>query len=207
MGQKTRIIYAQADPEPGGIVWGLGENLPISRGDIQTVSFAKNNSYDVTVELIDNTTFGLEFDSTNPLWAKEGSGCPQTSGITANDIPKGSVGFPKRGNGTDDRSRLIFKNTNQKKGTIGYQLNFVDSDGNPAPTQLDPEFKNGGTGGGGIQASGFIVGAGGAIVGAVVAVLTMPGASPLTIAGVALGAGLLAVALFVGTQGLREGMA
>lgn len=202
--QKT--IYAQADPETGGrIVWGLSENLPIARGDIQTIDFAKNKSYDVTIELIDNTALGLRFDSADPLWAKDGSGCPKTSGINTNEIPKGSVGFPKNSSGGDDYGRLLLMNTNQKKGLIGYQLNFVESDGTtPATPQLDPEFRNGGTGGGGISFSSAAIASTGAVVGGFLTYVAMPNATPATIAGVAVGGALVALALFFGTQGLRE---
>jgi hypothetical protein len=205
MSNVQKTIYAQADPETGGrIVWGLGENLPIARGDIQTIDFPKNKSYDVTIELIDNTALGLQFHSTDPLWAKDGSGCPKTSGINTNDIPKGSVGFPKKSGGGDDYARLLFINNNQKKGLIGYQLNFVESDGTtPASPQLDPEFRNGGSGGGGI-ASSAAVAITGAVVGGLLTIVSMPSATPATIAGVALGAALVALALYFGAQGLRE---
>ena len=205
MPNVQNTIYAQADPETGGrIVWGLGENLPIARGDIQTIDFAKNKSYNVTIELIDNTSLGLQFDSSDPLWAQDGAGCPKTSGINTNDIPKGSVGFPKRSNGTDDYARLLFINNNQKKGLIGYQLNFVESDGTtPATPQLDPEFRNGG-GGTGISFSSAAIAITGAVVGGFLTYVAMPGATPATIAGVALGAALVALALYFGTQGMRE---
>jgi hypothetical protein len=197
-------IYAQADPETGGrIVWGLGENLPIARGDVQVVNFPKNKSYDVTIDLIDNTNLGLEFDHSDPMWVQEGGNCPPASGINTNEIPKGSLGFPKKsGGGGDDYAKLQFKNTNQKQCTLIYQLNFIDSDGNPADPQFDPEFRNGGTGG---RTSSTIVAAvAGALIGAAGTFLAAPNASPAKIFTIAAAGAVLALALSLGLQAMQE---
>ncbi len=128
-------LYAQADPEKGGIVWSLDDKNPPKHQYKIKLNFGKNaGPQRITVHLIDNTGQGLQFSS-DPLWVSENGTCPPPDGSNSAQIqdvtPAGSV--------------LTFTDLNEgKECTLIYQLNFVDRNQHPV-TPLDPEIKNGGT--------------------------------------------------------------
>ena len=138
MTKTPKALYAQADTGSGGVDWTLDDKLPVKKNVKKTINFPKNSGeYAVTVNLIDNTGTGIVFKQADPIWVQSGGGCPPNPGVNSTEI-----GDIQAGTNT-----LQFTNTNQVAGSLIYQLNFVDSAGVDVSPQLDPEFKNGGTGG------------------------------------------------------------
>lgn len=138
MTKTPKALYAQADPGSGGVAWTLDDKLPVKKNDKKTIDFPKNSGeYAVTVNLIDNTGTGIVFKQADPIWVQVDGCCPPGQGVNSTEIQDIQAGT----------STLQFTNTNQVAGKLIYQLNFVDSAGVDISPQLDPEFKNGGTGG------------------------------------------------------------
>ena len=94
------------------------------------------------ITLVD-PTYGIKF-SDDPLWIQKGS-CPTTSGIDTSLIDKFEPG----------ETVIRFRDLNSNVGEVSlwYRLNFTVPGLNPGDpgTFLDPEIRNGGGGGPGIN--------------------------------------------------------
>jgi hypothetical protein len=144
MTKTPKTLYAEADEQGGKLVWSLDDKKPTKKGDKKTIHFPKNTGeYDVTIMFTDNTKRGIIFNTVSPLYVQEGGQCPPQSGINSTEIPSNSIVA-----GADS---LQFTNCNQKDCRLVYQLNFIDSKNRDLA--LDPDFKNGGTGGRGLSAA------------------------------------------------------
>ena len=147
MTKTPKTLYAEADEVDGKLVWSIDDKPPTKKGEKKTIDFPKNTGeYDVTIKFTDKTKRGIIFNQASPLYVQEGGQCPPQTGINSTEIPANSVVA-----GADS---LGFTNLNQKDCRLVYQLNFVDSKNRDFA--LDPDFKNGGTGGRALGAAAIV---------------------------------------------------
>lgn len=125
-------LYAKASTNGDGKVdWALGSANPPAPGKEAVVIAKDSPGRDIIIHLVPTQGLDIEFDTSDPVFAYEGTSCPP---------PNPKIDTDQLSVKNCSKFKLTMHDPNTRPCTIMYQMNFIGAD------PFDPEIRNGGGG-------------------------------------------------------------